>query len=345
MIPSMTSMPHDALFKAAFEHPIHAAGLLRSVLPAAAAAAIDWATLERLPGSFVDPRLTDSHTDLLFRAKLLENAEYDFYIVVEHRSTPDWQLPRRMLGYGMDCWEECHKQQRREKVVGPLPIVLPVLISHAPGGWTTPTTMQALFAPPPEQLGLAPHVPQLRLLVEDLMLRSNEDLLALDLHPFPQVALWLLRDARTPERLFANLAVWLDAMDATMASPGGPEMFVQLMSYVANVCSDEHFLQFREMIRTRIKQAEETMITYAEKLIAQGIETGFEKGREAGREEGREEGRQEGLTQLLEKQLTLKFGEVLPAYRAKLEHATREQIDTYAARVLTADSLAAVFAE
>lgn len=122
----------------------------------AAAAAIDWATLERLPGSFVDPRLSDSHTDLLFRAKLPTLApNQDFYIVIEHRSTPDRQLPRRMLGYGMDCWEECHKQQRRERLDAPLPLVVPVLISHAPGGWTTPTTMHALFAPSPELLDLA----------------------------------------------------------------------------------------------------------------------------------------------------------------------------------------------
>jgi hypothetical protein len=335
MILPMTSTPHDALFKAAFEHPEHAAGLLRSILPAEAANAIDWATLERLPGSFVDPRLGGSHPDLLFRAKLCEHIApaQDFYVIVEHRSTPDWQLPRRMLGYGMDCLEECYKEQRRKKIIAPLPIVLPVLVHHAPDGWTTPTTMHALFSPPPEQLGLAPHVPHLGLLVEDLTLRSNDDLLALPLHPFPQAALWLLRDARTPERLFANLAVWLDALDATIQSPGGPEMFIQLMSYVAFVCSDEHFLQFRETISTRISQAEDTMITYAEKLIAQG------------REQGREEGRQVGHTELLEKQLTLKFGQILPEYRAKLEQATREQIDTYAARVLTADSLAAVFAE
>lgn len=130
----MTSTPHDALFKAAFEHPEHAAGLLRSILPSTLAAAIDWTSLERQPGSFIDVGLSDSHTDLLFRARLPDHdPDNHFYILVEHRSSLDRQLPRRMLGYGMDCWEQCHKEQRREKFIGPLPIVLPVLVCHAPG--------------------------------------------------------------------------------------------------------------------------------------------------------------------------------------------------------------------
>ncbi len=36
----MTRKPHDAIFKAAFEHPEHAAAFLRGVLPAALVQAI-----------------------------------------------------------------------------------------------------------------------------------------------------------------------------------------------------------------------------------------------------------------------------------------------------------------
>ncbi|WP_437756114.1 Rpn family recombination-promoting nuclease/putative transposase [Sorangium sp. So ce1389] len=41
----MTPTPHDALFKATFSQPEHAAAALREVLPAAVAARIDFATL------------------------------------------------------------------------------------------------------------------------------------------------------------------------------------------------------------------------------------------------------------------------------------------------------------
>jgi predicted transposase YdaD len=61
----MSTASHDALFKAVFGQPEHARGALQSVLPAAMAEAVDWSTLALQPGSFVDPGLNPSHTDLL----------------------------------------------------------------------------------------------------------------------------------------------------------------------------------------------------------------------------------------------------------------------------------------
>lgn len=52
----VTTKPHDAIFKAAFEHPKHAAGLFRDLLPARLVNEIDWSTLALEPGSFVIPR-------------------------------------------------------------------------------------------------------------------------------------------------------------------------------------------------------------------------------------------------------------------------------------------------
>jgi len=57
--------PHDALFKTTFGLPEHAAGELRAVLPAALSRHIDFSTLARRPGSFVDEALSERHSDLL----------------------------------------------------------------------------------------------------------------------------------------------------------------------------------------------------------------------------------------------------------------------------------------
>ncbi|MBC8072562.1 MAG: Rpn family recombination-promoting nuclease/putative transposase, partial [Deltaproteobacteria bacterium] len=84
----MTSRPHDALFRSAFEQPAHAAGTLRHVLSADLAAAVDWRTLRLEPGSFVDPELADHHTDLLFSARL-GGAAALIYVLLEHQSTAD----------------------------------------------------------------------------------------------------------------------------------------------------------------------------------------------------------------------------------------------------------------
>lgn len=62
---------HDALFKAVFASPDDAAGLIRPLLPAHAAAAIDWSTLRQLtkrfgslPATIVDRVCTGTSADL-----------------------------------------------------------------------------------------------------------------------------------------------------------------------------------------------------------------------------------------------------------------------------------------
>lgn len=60
---------------------------------------------------------------------------------------------------------------------------------------------------------------------------------------------------------------------------------------------------------------------------------------------GRQEGRQQTSVNLLAKQLTLKFGELPSEYEARLHAATPEDVDRYVERILTADTIAAVFAD
>jgi predicted transposase YdaD len=63
----VTSRPHDALFRSAFEHPADAAAQLRHALPPTLVDAIDWSTLRAEPGSFIDPELEGRESDLLLR--------------------------------------------------------------------------------------------------------------------------------------------------------------------------------------------------------------------------------------------------------------------------------------
>ena len=60
--------------------------------------------------------------------------------------------------------------------------------------------------------------------------------------------------------------------------------------------------------------------------------------------QGHARGLAEGLAKALRKQLAIKFGPIDAAHVARIEAATSDQLDRYLERVLTADTLAAVFA-
>lgn len=318
---------HDALFKAAFEHPPHAAGLLRHLLSASLVHAIDWDTLTLEPGSFVDRTLAKSHSDLLFSARLGDR-EVLLYLLLEHQSSNDWRMAYRVLRYIVRIWDR-HLQD----VGGPLPLIIPTVISHAPEGWVAPVRLHDLIAPEPASLDVAPFVPDLTIVVEDLAHLTNEQLQSLALAAFPKLALWAFRDARDAAQLERNLVHWTATFADALSTESGIEAVSQIFRYITLVCNGLHYDQFRAKLREYLPEAERPAMTIAEELMQKG------------HAEGRKVGRAEGQVALLVKLLTHKFGDLPAEYRARLDAATTDLLEHYAERLLVVSTLAAVFAD
>jgi len=106
-----------------------------------------------------------------------------------------------------------------------------------------------------------------------------------------------------------------------------------------------------------LPEAQEAIMTLAEKWLQQGWEKGREEGwekgrqegrqegREEGREEGRQEGRQEGQRLLLVRQLRLRFRRLPRAVVARIEAAGPAELERWSERILTARTLAEVMAD
>ncbi len=94
---------HDRLFRAGLSNPAAAAAFLIDRLPPEVAERIDWSTLKLEPGSFVDPDLRLSESDLLFSAKA-DGRDIGIYVLFEHQSTRDPRLLMRLLRYKVGIW-------------------------------------------------------------------------------------------------------------------------------------------------------------------------------------------------------------------------------------------------
>src|SRR4249920_3840362 len=318
----MTPRPHDALFKSAFEAPADAVALLRELLPAVLRELIAWDTLHGERGSFVDPALADHHTDLLFSARLRTDAAELIHILLEHQSTADPAMPLRALSYRTRVWNRF----RKECPDAWLPPIIAVLVSHAPGGWTTSRSLNDMFDPCVLAIpGLAASIPRSSLIIDDLTHLSNDDLKARSLAAFQKLALWLLRDARAPRHLLDNFDTWIITFTEAERAPAGIDAIATLLTYMFRVIDPVHHDELRAKIHQLGPHAEETTMTIAEMW----------------HEEGREEGRIAALRSLL----IAKFGsQALDAtYEAYLQAATPAAVDRYLQRVLVADSLTAMF--
>jgi predicted transposase/invertase (TIGR01784 family) len=340
----MMPRPHDALFKAAFDAPADAAALLRALLPAAVREAVAWDTLGHERGSFVDKRLADQHSDLLFSARLRTGKPALVYFLLEHQSTRDPAMPQRMLSYQSRIWDRLVRQRPKAQLA---PVVA-VLVSHVPGGWTAARAFEELFDPAVMAIsGLAALVPRCSMIVEDLMQLTNNDLAARPLAAFPKLTLWLLRDARDSVGLLDSFDAWIPAMLELDRTRSGRDSFAALITYMFQVIDPMDQDELHAKIRELGPRSEKVAMTIAEQLHEQGrkkgLEEGLKKGLRKGRKKGHEEGLEKGRIATLRSLLVFKFQTVGAAYEARLQAATPEAIDRYLQRLLTADSLAKVF--
>jgi predicted transposase YdaD len=107
----------------------------------------------------------------------------------------------------------------------------------------------------------------------------------------------------------------------------------QLVRYISLVTDDLQYARFRAKIREVAPTTEKAIMTIAEELRAEGLEKGIKKGIK------------QGLQRTLVSLLRLKFGELSDDNLARVDRLDEAALDGCLARVLVADSVAAVFGD
>jgi len=318
---TMTTSPHDALFKHVFSQVEHASGELRSVLPPGLVARIDFATLRACPGSFVDETLADRHADLLFSVELSGRPAF-VYLLMEHQSTVDPLMPFRVLRYVVRIWDAYladHPDAER------LPAIVPVVVHHSETGWTGAVAVEQLLDVDEGTLADAgPHLPRLRFVLDDLGSASDEALQARAMTALGRLVLWCLRDARRHGEILRRLDRWGETMREVLRAPTGVAALSAVLRYLLEV-ADVPIDELRAAVVARVgDEVKEAMATTAEKL------------RKEGRDEGRVEGRVEALRAVLLRLVRGRFGDVPVPVADRIASASAEQLEAWTDRVLVA---------
>lgn len=113
---------HDGLFKLFLREPDTARDFLAVHLPADIRAQVRLDTLKLEPGSFVDQKLRELHSDVLYSVETAEGHAGYIYCLVEHQSTADRMMAWRMMRYSMAVMDAHLKKGN-----GTLPVVVPLL--------------------------------------------------------------------------------------------------------------------------------------------------------------------------------------------------------------------------
>lgn len=334
----MAPSPHDALFRAIFGLPRHAAAELGAVLPRELAERLDLAELTRVEGSFIEETLRASSSDLLFRAPWRrgrvtppDTADPFLFLLFEHQSTFDPRMPLRLLGYMTRIWERHRREYPDERT---LPPIVPLVIHHGATPWHGPTRFAEQLKLP---VGIAPSASPWTLdfefLLDDLARQSDAELLARGHDAIARLTLLALRNGRDREGFFPRLIAAIRALQGDLRSPDAASALAALASYVCHV-GDAPLAQVRDTMAAALPpEVRSPFMTIAEQLKA----------------EGRAEGLSEGATTAQRESLTLvfeaRFGPLDAADRTRIAAAGSEQLLRWIRRSGTAPSVAAAMTE
>jgi hypothetical protein len=322
--------PHDALFRGVFGEPERAAELLRGALPQPLAEAIDWSSLQRQDGTFVDEDLKGQQADLLFEAKIGGEPAL-IYVLVEHKSKEERLAGLQVLGYVLrvlERWRTEHPDARA------LPPVVPVVLHHGKRPWRGSRRVRDLFAfgRVPEKVRRALWSMQVDLcfVLDDLAAESEERIRERAASVVTTLTLLFLRVLPRCDVGDAAEAIlrWNDLLVAVLRHPRPEATLGRLYSYLLSVVpgtADELRSAFARVLP---RDTEEPMRSAFEELM----ERSEEKGRA-------------GWRASLLRQLEIRFGPLPESVAARVETGVEEELATWSERAVMAATLDEVFAE
>lgn len=303
-----TTGPHDAAFKSAFQRKEVAKSFFRRYFPKKIVDQIDFRTLAFNNRSYVDEKLREKHSDIVYRTKIKGEPAF-LYILFEHQSSPDFWIVFRLLCYMVNLWREYLDQHPDAKK---LPVIIPAVLYHGKKAWNTPGAFAAIVNGGED---MARHIPDF-----------SYDLYNLADHPDEQL---LLEDGMA-------LGVVLYLMKHIF-DKDYPDKLLQAMEYLSTIDDQTVQLEFLEWAlrysyhaRDDAKDSIDRAVDVIDNANARrNAMTIAERLKQEGRQEGRREGRQEGRAAIIQRQINKRFGPMSPFLESSLQNSEADLLDRF----------------
>ncbi len=278
---------HDGLFKLFLREPDTARDFLAVHLPADIRAQVRLDTLKLEPGSFVDQKLRELHSDVLYSVETAEGHAGYIYCLVEHQSTADRMMAWRMMRYSMAVMD-AHLKKGNDT----LPVVVPLLFYQGtvrPYPYSTdwmdcfdaPALAREVYSRPWPLVDVS--------VMEDSDLQSHRRMALLELVQRDirhRDAASLLRDVVQLIRLAGNTREQVEAV---------------LCYIIYNGMTSERITPFLYELAGEIPEYKELIMgTIAQQLKEEGIQQGLQQGIQQGIKKGIEQERLAAQQKLLE---------------------------------------------
>lgn len=255
--------PHDSMVRAVLSDLAEATSFLQRHLPQAVSQAVNWSTLKRVEGSFIDEELRRSEADLLDEVtRVSGEGSVWLYLLIEHQSSPDRWMRFRLLKYCCRIWDQSFHEQPDQRE---LRAIVPLVFYQGERSWSYSREFADLFA---ESVKDWPGIPRFS---HELIDQSGMGPEEVQGELKTQLMQLLLLAAYHPGVTWmGQVAEWLVSLSSHEPS-GGVNYMRVFVRYILSTQEPEVAAAFREVLRQQAPElGEELMTTYAQELLAEG---------------------------------------------------------------------------
>ncbi len=305
------SKHHGLFFKKVFSRPDAAETFVLNFLPPNVTGLLKPNSFRPSKGSFVDERLKEHFSDLLYSVDLKNGKEAYVYLLFEHKSDRDLKVAYQLLRYLTRLWDETTKCG-----VEPVRPVIPIVLYHGTKKWTVSTDFAALYDPPDN---LLPELLNFRYYLCDLSGYSDEEIRMRCLAAATlAAALLLMKNFFRPD-LSKRLKEYFDLLD-NMEQQTGLQFLEAVFHYLGAARERVTPEDVGQALKDSLgKKGEIYMYSLADKWIDEGVEQGMQQ--------GMQEGMLRGVASLTIRQLTRRFGELDESTQERIQQLPLEELE------------------
>jgi len=313
---------HDSSYKFLFSNPELVRDLIMGFIPDDWLHSLDYATLEKVPGSYISDDFQQREDDIVWRVKVGGDWLY-LYLLIEFQSSVDKYMALRMMVYIGLLYQDLIK---RGEVLsdGRLPPILPIVLYNGSKRWSGATDIADLIPAVP---GLVEQFkPKLKYLLIDENAYSDTELASLNNLVAAVFRFEQSDSLETVHDLVGLLLVWLeDRIDLRrMFALWISAALKRNKNYSIVLPELDDLQEIKVMLSERMEQ-------WALAYIAEGELKGELKGKH------------EGEMLALQKLLSKRFGAIPADITRLIANAPLEVIEQWFDRAIDAQQLADIF--
>ncbi|TVR01684.1 MAG: Rpn family recombination-promoting nuclease/putative transposase [Desulfovibrionales bacterium] len=306
---------HDTFFRETMSHKEVAADFLANYLPAKVLKHIRLDTLTITKDSFVDEKLDEYYSDLLYHVTFTGNRLGLIYFLFEHKSFPDRFTDLQLLGYLSENWQLVRKQFPKAKK---LPLIIPIIVYHGKPKGKAVRLADLIDLPHPD---LACYVPTFDTAFYDFSPGADEEIKG-DI--YIQLILHCLRAKNIPK---------------------SREILIHILLLLAQLPEDATSMHWIQKIFRYLSQVMDIERGVVHDLVKENVPLNMEGKIMTIAEQWKQDGRIEGRQAIIQRQIAKRFGKSITDMdiQERLRKATPEQLDLWAERILDAKNVDEVF--